>query len=197
MSSSNSNSKLQKAVQDLICMLFDVETMKRTMIEFELDLTKMPLGKLSKKQLERAYGILSEAQGLLNEKGVSKTKFVDVSNQFYTLIPHDFGRKTPPILDNAELIKVKLNFFAIFFLILIPFYLFQSKLEMLESLMEIEVAFSLLKAGDAVKDKDPIDAHYEKLNTEIEVVFFLCYYLFFKTNSFFCRLLTSHLKNLV
>ena len=40
---------------------------------------------------------------------------------------------------------------------------------MLESLMEIEVAFSLLKAGDAVKDKDPIDAHYEKLNTEIEV----------------------------
>ena len=106
MSSSNSNSKLQKAVQDLICMLFDVETMKRTMVEFELDLTKMPLGKLSKKQLERAYGILSEAQGLLNEKGVSKTKFVDVSNQFYTLIPHDFGRKTPPILDNAELIKV-------------------------------------------------------------------------------------------
>ena len=47
---------------------------------------------------------------------------------------------------------------------------------MLESLMEIEVAFSLLKAGDAVKDKDPIDAHYEKLNTEIEVttlIFFM------------------------
>lgn len=45
----------------------------------------------------------------------------------------------------------------------------KSKLDMLESLMEIEVAFNLLKAGDAVKDKDPIDAHYEKLNTEIEV----------------------------
>ena len=49
-------------------------------------------------------------------------------------------------------------------------YLFyQSKLEMLESLMEIEIAFSLLKEGDAVKDKDPIDAHYDKLNTGIEV----------------------------
>ena len=47
--------------------------------------------------------------------------------------------------------------------------IYQVKLEMLESLMEIEVAFSLLKAGDAVEDKDPIDAHYEKLNTEIEV----------------------------
>lgn len=109
MSSSNSNSKLHKAVQDLVCMLFDVETMKRTMVEFELDLTKMPLGKLSKKQLEKAYGILSQAQGLLSEKGVSNAKLVDVSNQFYTLIPHDFGRKTPPVLDNVELIKVSLS----------------------------------------------------------------------------------------
>ena len=43
---------------------------------------------------------------------------------------------------------------------------------MLESLMEIEVAFNLLKAGDEVKDKDPIDAHYEKLDTKIEVTNF-------------------------
>ena len=49
---------------------------------------------------------------------------------------------------------------------------------MLESLMEIEVAFNLLKAGDAVKDKDPMDAHYEKLNTEIEVTLFLFYFVF-------------------
>ncbi|XP_046454174.1 poly [ADP-ribose] polymerase 1-like, partial [Daphnia pulex] len=118
--------------------------------EFELDLTKMPLGKLSKKQLEKAYGMLSQAREMLDSKDVSKTKFLDISNQFYTLIPHDFGRKTPPVLSDNEIIK--------------------SKLEMLESLVEIEVAFSLLKAGDAVKDKDPIDAHYEKLNTEIEVL---------------------------
>lgn len=106
MTSAHSTSKLQKSVQDLICMLFDVEAMKRTLIEFELDLTKMPLGKLSKKQLEKAYGILSQAQELLDSKAVSKTKLVDVSNQFYTLIPHDFGRKTPPVLDNCEIIKV-------------------------------------------------------------------------------------------
>lgn len=151
MSSANSKSKLPKSIQDLVCMLFDVESMKRAMVEFELDLTKMPLGKLSKKQLEKAYGILNEAQQLVTAASdVKKNKFVDVSNQFYTLIPHDFGRNSPPLLDNAELIK--------------------TKLEMLESLMEIEIAFSLLKAGDAVHDKDPIDAHYEKLNTDIEVL---------------------------
>jgi len=107
MSSANSKSKLPKSIQDLVCMLFDVESMKRAMVEFELDLTKMPLGKLSKKQLEKAYGILNEAQQLVTSASdVKKNKFVDVSNQFYTLIPHDFGRNSPPLLDNAELIKV-------------------------------------------------------------------------------------------
>lgn len=88
-------------------MLFDVETMKRAMVEFELDLTKMPLGKLSKKQLEKAYGILGQAQQLLDASDVHDAKFVDISNQFYTLIPHDFGHKSPPILKDAELIKVR------------------------------------------------------------------------------------------
>jgi poly [ADP-ribose] polymerase len=170
MTIANSTSKLHKSIQELVCMLFDVEAMKRTMVEFELDLTKMPLVKLSKKQLEKAYGILSQAQELLDSKNVSKTKFVDLSNQFYTLIPHDFGRKTPPVLDDGEIIKV-IDYLIVLLASrnLISSCCLKSKLEMLESLMEIEVAFSLLKAGDAVKDKDPIDAHYEKLNTEIEV----------------------------
>ena len=36
MSSANSKSKLAKAVQDLICMIFDVDNMKRAMVEFEV-----------------------------------------------------------------------------------------------------------------------------------------------------------------
>jgi len=60
LSADQSKSKLAKPVQELICMLFDIEMMKRAMVEFELDLTKMPLGKLSKKQLEKAYGILGQ-----------------------------------------------------------------------------------------------------------------------------------------
>ena len=52
-------------------------------------------------------------------------------------------------------------------------FLFQGKLDMLENLLEIEVAYSLLKSandgGDDGKSKDPIDAHYEKLKTDIKV----------------------------
>ncbi len=44
----------------------------------------------------------------------------------------------------------------------------QTKTEMLDNLLEIELAYSLMKSGDAAY-KDPLDAHYEKLKTEIQV----------------------------
>jgi len=122
------------------------------MVEFEIDLTKMPLGKLSRKQIESAYKILSEVQSMVKDGGGTETKFLDASNRFFTLIPHDFGMNSPPILNNEEYIK--------------------TKLDMLESLLEIEVAYNLLKSGKGDDDegKDPIDAHYEKLKTDISVL---------------------------
>ena len=43
---------------------------------------------------------------------------------------------------------------------------------MLDNLLEIEIAYNLLKEGNEGSDsgKDPIDVHYEKLKTEIEVL---------------------------
>ena len=54
----------------------------------------------------------------MEEKG-TPTQMLDVSNRFYTLLPHDFGMKKPPMLDTAEIIK--------------------TKTEMLDNLLEIEV----------------------------------------------------------
>ena len=72
----------------------------------------MPLGKLSRKQIESAYKILSEVQDMIKgQNGMddikpSQTKFLDASNRFFTLIPHDFGLNKPPLLDNPDYIKV-------------------------------------------------------------------------------------------
>jgi len=162
LSVANSKSKLDKAVKELVALIFDIESMKKAMVEFEIDLTKMPLGKLSRKQIEKAYAILSEVQTMVTKgRGSvgSETKFLDASNRFFTLIPHDFGMASPPILNNEADIK--------------------AKLDMLESLLEIEVAYNLLKSSDneirqrekeGGQEKDPIDAHYEKLKTSIEVL---------------------------
>lgn len=45
----------------------------------------------------------------------------------------------------------------------------KSKVEMLDNLLDIEVAYSLLRSGGQDGDKDPIDVNYEKLKTEIKV----------------------------
>ena len=116
----------------------------------QIDLKKMPLGKLSKRQIQQAYAVLSELQEEISG-GKDKTKILDGSNKFYTLIPHDFGMQKPPLLDNEDIIKTKTS--------------------MLDNLMEIEVAYSLLttkEEGD--EEKDAVDAQFAKLKTDMEVL---------------------------
>jgi len=152
LSLENSKSKLDKPIQELMTLIFDIERMKNALVEFEIDLTKMPLGKISRKQIESAYRILTEVQELIKTSSGSEGKFLDASNRFFTLIPHDFGLQSPPLLDNPDLVK--------------------SKISMLDNLLEIEVAYNLLNAGDdeESKGKDPIDKHYAKLKTDMEVL---------------------------
>ncbi|GBM00800.1 Poly [ADP-ribose] polymerase 1 [Araneus ventricosus] len=141
------NSRLSKPVQELICLIFDQDAMMMTMIEFEIDLKKMPLGKISEKQIAMAYEVLGEAQQIL-ARDRNKSKITEVSNRFFTLIPHNFGLKKPPLLDNEEIIK--------------------SKIEMLDSLLQIGIAYSIIK--DQAEKEDPIDMHYRKLKADIEAV---------------------------
>jgi poly [ADP-ribose] polymerase 1 len=139
-------SELPSAVQELIKMLFNVDTMKKVMMEFELDLEKMPLGKLSKKQIEKAYSVLSELSTLITTGG-RQTQFIDATNRFYTLVPHAFGVAQPTLIETLEEVK--------------------NKTEMLDSLLEIELAYSLLNTK--VKgEKHPVDEHYAQLKTEME-----------------------------
>ena len=63
---------------------------------------KMPLGKLSKRQIQSAYSVLTELQAEVGG-GQNPTRILDASNRFYTLIPHDFGLRKPPLLDSEEI----------------------------------------------------------------------------------------------
>lgn len=135
---------LSKSVQNLIALIFDTEAMKRTMLEFELDLNKMPLGKLSQKQIRKAFEILTTLQNLI-EKNSERSRYIEKTNMFYSLVPHDFGIGSPPLLDNNEIIK--------------------QKIEMLNSLLDIEIAYRLLQ--ECEDSGNSIDDHYGKLNAEI------------------------------
>ncbi len=99
-----SKTMLDKAVQNLIQMIFDVEAMNRTMLEFEIDLNRMPLGKISGSQISDAFSVLNELVKLFEDETSSSAKIAELSNQFYTLIPHDVGFKKLPLLNTNEVI---------------------------------------------------------------------------------------------
>lgn len=42
----------------------------------------------------------------------TNAQIVDASNRFYTAIPHDFGMKSAPLLDNKDIIQVGDHFIA-------------------------------------------------------------------------------------
>lgn len=79
--------------------------MKKLMLEFELDTEKMPLGKLSKNQMQKAYTVLTELQTIIDKEN-NPNKLIEATNRFYTLIPHSFGVDKVPILKDKETIKV-------------------------------------------------------------------------------------------
>lgn len=54
-------------------------------------------------------------------------------------------------------------------LTVVSFILLKAKVGMLDNLLDIEVAYSLLKSGDEDLAKDPLDVNYEKLKTDLEV----------------------------
>lgn len=92
-------------------LIFDVNEMKKLLLEFELDTEKMPLGKLSKNQIQKAYAVLSELQELI-DKDTNETKLIEATNRFYTLIPHSFGVDEVKILRDKDIIKVYSFFFS-------------------------------------------------------------------------------------
>lgn len=129
-------STLQPALQELLRWIFDVNAMKETMREFEIDLAKMPLGKLSKRQIQTAYALLTEATQAFvtttSEAPSSRHKILEVTNKFYTLIPHNFVEHEMRPLNNERIVR--------------------EKQQMLDSLLDIEIAVSILR-GDKNDEK--------------------------------------------
>jgi len=141
-------SKLDPQVQGLVQLIFDIKIMEQSLAEMEIDLKKMPLGNLSKKHIESGYEVLRNIDAVLKDTALKDrpraSKLLALSNQFYTLIPHDFGTKDPTIIDSMDQL--------------------QTKMKLMEALIDIEIAATLMKEGGG-EAESPLDSNYKKLKT--------------------------------
>lgn len=101
-------SKLPPEVQELMKLIFNINAMKQAMTDAALDTSKMPLGHLSKKQLEEGDACLNELEVLIST-GSERSALIEPSNRFFSLVPHNFGMNLAPVLDTV-IIKILMEY---------------------------------------------------------------------------------------
>eukprot|EP00668_Euglena_longa_P029323 GGOE01036669.1.p1 GENE.GGOE01036669.1~~GGOE01036669.1.p1 ORF type:complete len:715 (+),score=259.95 GGOE01036669.1:85-2145(+) len=138
-------SKLDARVQSIISMITDTKMMTAAMAELEVDVKKMPLGKISKQQVKKGYEVLTRLAEAI-KKNEGGTKLSSLSSEFYTIIPHDFGMRVPPVINTEALIH--------------------RKIELLDILAELEIASKLL-GSSGQSAEHPADAAYNRLKCQM------------------------------
>ncbi|KAH0688354.1 hypothetical protein KY285_018923 [Solanum tuberosum] len=141
----DTNSKLAPPLMELMKILFNVETYRAAMMEFEINMSEMPLGKLSKRNIQKGFEALTEIQNLFSSTNhdptVKETLLVDASNRFFTVIPSIH----PHVIKDEDDFKLKIK--------------------MLEALQDIEIASRLV--GFDIDNDDSLDEKYKKLQCDI------------------------------
>ncbi|RYP79322.1 hypothetical protein DL769_003003 [Monosporascus sp. CRB-8-3] len=127
-------SKLPKATQELMELIFNQQYFAATMAHLNYDSDKLPLGKLSKTTITRGFQALKDLSDLLDDPTLAQSKYQaqypqaaeQLSNLFYTIIPHSFGRNRPPVIRDQTMLK--------------------KEIELLESLGDMKDASLLMKS---------------------------------------------------
>ncbi|XWS46632.1 hypothetical protein CRYUN_Cryun14cG0085200 [Craigia yunnanensis] len=137
--------KLEQRVAKFISLICNISMMKQQMMEIGYNADKLPLGKLSKSTILKGYDVLKRIADVIGQS--NKSQLEQLSSEFYTVIPHDFGfRKMRDfVIDTPQKLK--------------------KKLEMVEALGEIEVATKLLT--DNTEEEDPLHYRYQQLHCEL------------------------------
>ncbi|CAG2163238.1 unnamed protein product [Oppiella nova] len=145
------NVRIGRDIQELMKIIFNYENMINELrYGFKIDITRMPLGLVSKNALKNAEKCMNELALLLGPNVMLRdreTTVHDMSHEFYQNIP----QKTVECIDSVE----KAN----------------EKLQLLTTLKSMRITFSLLIAKmDSYKNWEPIDILYSRLNANINVL---------------------------
>ncbi|KAF5854804.1 hypothetical protein ETB97_011334 [Aspergillus alliaceus] len=147
-------SQLSAPVQDLMAFIFNQSHFMSAMASMDYDAKKLPLGKLSKRTLRQGFLKLKELSELIADPTLATSQYnttfnaaaEDLSNQYFTLIPHVFGRNRPPVLSSDQHIK--------------------KETELLEALTDMEVANGIMKDSKDADTVHQLDRQFQSLKMQ-------------------------------
>lgn len=98
---------LDGPTQELVDMLFEKELYSEAMEAFDVDIRRLPLGNLTAAQVQRGVDVLKQIEQELTTPSPHRKQdtFEELSSRFYTVIPHAFGRRRPPLIDTEPLLR--------------------------------------------------------------------------------------------
>ncbi|KAF7156103.1 hypothetical protein CNMCM5623_009245 [Aspergillus felis] len=147
-------STLPQAVQKLLTFIFNQQHFLSTMASMSYDAQKLPLGKLSKRTLTTGFQILKDLSELVTDPTLASSRYnttfqdaaQDLSNRYFTTIPHVFGRNRPPVLASDQQIK--------------------TEVDLLEALTDMGVANEIMKESRDAEMMNQLDRQYQGLGMQ-------------------------------
>ncbi|KAF5701057.1 poly polymerase [Fusarium mundagurra] len=146
---------LEKPIKKLMEFIFDQQCFSKTISALKYDAKKLPLGALSKSTITSGFKQLKNLAALLDDPALASSKWdmrlaeaiEQLSNTYYSFIPHAFGRKQPPIIHDKNLLK--------------------KEIELLQSLPDMKVAAELMKSDCKTRNLiHPLNRQFQGLGLE-------------------------------
>lgn len=146
-------SKLDPKTKELIEVLFSKEMRDEALTSFNLDLKRLPLGVPSQQQIQNGISVLNKIEDKLSGTRMSES-YDSLSSQFYTAIPHSFGRMRPPTINTQSSL--------------------QGRYDMCNILLDMFSTNETIREIEEKKPKKqmpcPTDSHYDTLKADLSLV---------------------------
>ena len=147
-------SQLPEPTQNLMRMIFNRQYFAQTMSEMSYDADKLPLKDLSKRTLDRGFKILKDIADLMYESPLADEKtnmtysdaIEELSNAFYTAIPHSFGRSRAPLISSEQRLL--------------------QEVRLLESLVDMEIAGKIMQNSEGNSVVSKLEHQFAGLNLQ-------------------------------
>lgn len=147
-------STLPVPIQNLMTFIFNQQHFLSAMASMSYDARKLPLGKLSKRTLLEGFQVLQDLSELITTPANAPTKYgtdfrsalETLSNRYFTIIPHVFGRNRPPLLETSVLLK--------------------REVDLLEALTDMGVTNEIMKGHTEAERINELDRQFNSLGLQ-------------------------------